>query len=447
MKKWLTVTSALAIVSSLLLTACGSGAATNPDQQAGGETAQKEVVLKIPHYKTGQNVGAKYFMGLVERFNAAYDGQYEVVVEEVPQDDYAEKIKLLYQQKKLPPIIETGDKQFLEDVVIKNGAFYDLKPWIDSKPELKSVMIEESIEHNTTEDGKIFSLPMAVIRPIGMFYNKDMFEKAGITKSIGQMSTDEFVQALDALKASGVAPLTLMTGENAWTTMLLASAFMANEPGGPEILNSTEWDYDYTSEPWVNTFAKLQTFLQQYTTNNAVGAAYADAANNFLNERTATIANGTWMISDFSDPAKSSEGFNQKVGADLYPGGVAVATTYDYLWWIPSGLPEEQTQGALAFLEFMYTPKELETYMVLEGGNAPKLQTSEEFESQLDPILAEFNEAVTNDLKVTVQSFENIWPPQIPSEFGKYLPLLADGTLTPEQFAQELTSKAAQFKK
>lgn len=449
MKKRVYVWFTLTLVFAMVLTACGGGAKdaqNSPGSGSSGGGGGKEVVLNIPHYKAGQNVGAKYFLPLVERFNKAHEGRYKIVIEEVPQDGYQEKIKLLYQQNKLPALIETGDKEFLENVVIKNGKFHDLKPWIDSKPELKSVLLEESIDYNT-KDGKIFSLPLAVIRPIGIYYNKEMFEKAGITKSIGEMSTDEFVQALDALKSSGTTPLTLMTGENAWTTMLLATAFMANEPGGKEILNSREWVYDYTGEPWVNTFAKLQTFLKEYTTDNAIGAAYADAANNFMNERTATIANGTWMIGDFSDTTKAVEGLEKKVGASLYPGGAGIATTNAYHWWIPSGLPEEQTEAALAFLEFMYSPEELETYMVMEGGNAPNLKTSAEFEGKLHPILAEFNQSVSKDLKMTVQSFETIWPPQIPNEFGKYLPMLADGSLTPEAFAQELTKKAEQFKK
>ncbi len=50
--------------------------------------------------------------------------------------------------------------------------------------------------------------------------------------------------------------------------------------------------------------------------------------------------------------------------------------------------------------------------MIMEGGNAPKLDTSAGFESQLHPILAEFNQSVSGDLKLTVQSFENIWPQQ-----------------------------------
>ncbi|RCW48536.1 ABC transporter substrate-binding protein [Paenibacillus prosopidis] len=437
----------------LTITACSgqNGNSTVDNTSNGTEDAaspKKEVVLNIPHYKSGQNVGAKFFLPQVERFNNKYAGQYKIVIEEIPQDDYAAKIKLLAQQNELPALIEGGDKDFLRDVIVKGEKFYDLKQWIDSKPEMKKLMVEESLVYNTTQSGKIVSLPIISFSPIGLYYNKEMFEKAGITKPISQMNFAEFDEALESLKKAGFTPLSLMSGENAWTSMLLASSFLANEPGGAELLKSTEFSYDYTDPMWINTFAEIKKWFEKYTTDNAIGAGYADAANNFLNERTAIIANGPWMVPDFSDTTKAAEGLDKKVGASIYPGGVALATVNEYTWWIPKGLKEEETQAALAFLEFMSMPEEKEAEMVLLGGTSPKLETSAEFDSKLDPILLELNNTIKSDLKQTVQSLGIIWPEQIAgTEFGKFLPLLAKGTLTPEQFAEEMTKKAQQFKK
>ncbi|UVI29167.1 ABC transporter substrate-binding protein [Paenibacillus spongiae] len=448
----------LSLALMLVLTACSSGGngknegGNKPDKEntgaSDGKGASKDkVTIKIPHYKSGSNVGAKFFLPQVERFNKKYEGQYELIIEEIPQDDYNAKIKLLAQQKKLPALIEGGEKTFLEDVVIKDELFYDLKPWLDSKPEVKKLMIEDNVAYNTKGD-KIFSMPLITMRPIGLYYNKEVFEKAGVTKPISQMTFAEFNEALEQIKSSGVAPLTLMTSENAWTSMLLATAFMANEPGGADVLKSTEYTYDYTAPAWINTFTQLQKWFQNYTTDNAIGAAYADAANNFLNERTAIIANGPWMVGDFSDTTKSAEGLEKKIGASIYPGGIAIATLNEYSWWIPKGLSEGETQAALAFLEFMAQPEEQEAYMVAEGGTAPNLQTSAEFESKLNPILAELNSSTKNDLKNTVQAMSSIFPNQIADpEFGKFLPTLINGDMTPEQFAQELTRKAKQFQK
>lgn len=434
----------VAVLSLGSLTGCGNAKPTANEAAPAAET-QKEVVLSIPYYKTGANVGAKFFLPQVERFNTAYAGKYKLVIEEVPNDEYRDKIQLLQQQGKLPPLVENGHKEFMNNIIIKNDLFYDLKPWLDSKPELKKLSVESSIKFNT-RNGKIVSMPVTVIRPIGLYYNKEMFQKAGITKPVSQMTFEEFDKALADIKTAGNKPLALMTSENAWTSMLLASAIFASQPGGTEILEKQEVVTDYTGDAWVNTFAVLQKYLHDYTTDNAIGAAYADAANNFLNERTAIIANGPWMVGDFSDTSKAAAGFDKKVAADIYPKGTALAGN-EFYWWIPKGLDPKVTEGALAFLEFINKPEELEAYMVAEGGVAPNLKTTDAFNSKLNPILLELNNSVSQNMKSQVPTFEQIMPAQIfQNEFGKLLPKLADGSMTPKQFAEDLTKKAQQFK-
>lgn len=467
MKKGYKAGLILSMAFMLLLTACGGGnggnnaspsapAATStgsasseaPSESPSQEAPQEKVVLTIPHYKAGQNVGGKFFLPQVDRFNKKYEGQYEIKIEEVPNDAYKEKIKLLWQQKKLPALIEGGDTQFI-DQLIEKDEIYDLKPWLDSKPELSKQVIADSLNYNT-KNGKVYTMPLSVIRPIGLFYNKEMFEKAGITKPIAQMTFEDFDAALKQLKDAGFTPLSLMTGENAWTTMLLGSAHMAAQAGGADVLKSDRADKvaEYNDPLWINSFAEVQKWLKEYTTKNAIGAGYADAANNFLNEKAAIIANGTWMVGDFSDATKAPAGFDKKVGASLYPGGVGLGTTAEYSWWIPKGLKQEETDAALAFLEFMNSPEELEAYMIAEGGTAPNVPQSAEFESKLNPILAEMNQSVKNDMKLYAQSWGNVWPDLIgSSEFAQQLPLLVKGTLTPEKFADTLTKKAAKFKK
>jgi raffinose/stachyose/melibiose transport system substrate-binding protein len=431
----------------LVLTACSSN---SKNSNAGGESKkQEEVVLHIPEFKSGSNVEAKFFLPQVERFNKKYEGKYKIIIEEIPQDAYYKKIKLLGQQNKLPAIIDDGERNFMRDEIVKNEKFYDLKPFIDAHPDMKKLFIEESVAFNTTKSGKIVSMPSIVMSPIGLYYNKEMFAKAGITKPISQMNFDEFDQALEKLKQAGLTPLTLMTGENTWTTMLLATAFMANQPGGAEVVKSTRTDrtYDFTDPVWIKTFAEVQKWFQKYTTDNAVGSVYADAANNFLNERTAIMANGPWMVSDFSDTAKAVPGLEKKIGTSIYPGGVVITALNEYNWWIPKGLKKEETEAALAFLEFIYTPEEVEANMVADGGTAPNMKTSSDFDSKLNPIIKELNQSIASDMKQKVQYIQAIWPPQIDNpEFGNYLPLLANGTLTPEQFAEKLTNIAKQFK-
>lgn len=58
-----------------------------------------------------------------------------------------------------------------------------------------------------------------------MFYNVELFEKAGISQEELPFETwDDFYAALDKLVASGIKyPLAMETGDNAWcTAMFLA---------------------------------------------------------------------------------------------------------------------------------------------------------------------------------------------------------------------------------
>jgi raffinose/stachyose/melibiose transport system substrate-binding protein len=455
--KRLKVTSFLLLAFMLVLTACGGGnnsnnssPSTSPSESAVASPEAppaEKVVLKIPHYKAGTNVGAKFFLPQIERFNQKYEGKYEIQVEEVPDDKYVDKIKLLYQQNMLPALIEAGDQTVIDELIKKDG-IVDLTPMIDSNPDMKKLFIKESVDYNLKEgNGKIYSLPRIITNPIGIFYNKELFAKAGITKPISQMTWDEFDQALQQLKDNNITPLSTMTGENGWTTMLLGSGYMASLPGSADILKSETALYDFTGEQWVKTFAEIQKWLKDYSLPTSIGATYADAANAFLNEKAAMIANGPWMAGDFLDTTKAPAGFDKKVGYSLMPGGEGFDNLVGFSWWIPKGLPKGEEEAALAFLQFISSPDEVYASMAFGGGFAPNLPSSDEVNAQVNPILGEFNKTAQSDLKLLSRTLQDVWPNQITqTEFGRYSSLLAKEKLTPEKFAEELTKKAQQFK-
>ncbi|MBN2859128.1 MAG: carbohydrate ABC transporter substrate-binding protein [Sphaerochaetaceae bacterium] len=400
------------------------------------------VELVIPHYKAGQNVGGKFFLPQVDRFNALYDGTYRIVIEELPQDGYQDKIKLLAQMNKLPALIEgVGDTVWFEDYMLANDRVQDLKPWLDTKPHVKGLLLDDALEYNT-RDGKIVSLPLALARPIGLFYNNTMINPS---KPIGEMTHEEFLDML------GDQKIAFMTSENAWTTNLFYTSLIAAEPGGVEMLQNgvEEKIYDYTGPIWREATTNLQKVLQDYASGNTLGAAYADAANSFMSRRSAVIPNGPWMVGDFAPDSedKWSNGFSgDQVSGDVYPGNFAIANVRGYNWWIPNGLPERELEAALAFLEFMMSPDELEAFMLVEGGVVPKLTLSEDFltKQKKNPILVDLATTINKDTRLA-PLFGDVVPGSIGNmEFGKLLPKLIDGTFTPQQFCEELTLKAAE---
>jgi len=400
------------------------------------------VEVTIPHYKCGENVGGQYFMPMVERFNAEYEGVYHVTIEEVVQDLYRDKIKQLGQQNMLPVVIEGGiDREWFRDVIIANDLFYDLAEFVESNPLIKEFYNADCYEYNLY-DGKLATLPTPFVFQMTMYYNAALWTPS---KPVNELSWREVADEL------GEAKIAFMTSENAWTTMLAFSSMIAAQPGGAELLNTAieEKITDFSHPAIIAALEELQYMLQNHATSNTIGAAYADAANIFMNSGAAIICNGSWMIGDFGPDSadKWGEDFNpDTVHAAVLPGNVGLANPIGEGWWIPSYLPQEQIELGLAFLEFMNRPQELEAQMQLFGGAIPGYDYSEEYLAQRaeNRLMDEYMAAPDADTIIS-RTFSDSVPASVADpEFGKLLPKLIDGTLTPAEFAAELTKKAAE---
>ena len=438
----------LASVMALSLTACGGN--KNETSEGGEAKESKGVIeLKFPTYLAGENVGATFFLPEIERFNEKYEGKYKITVEEVPQASYADKIKQLAQQNKLPVLVHAPssggiDTQWFKQIVLANDMAYDLTEFAEENPDVAANWIPESREFCTV-DGKLICKPTSVLKPVGLYYNSSMYTP---DKDIRDMTVDEFVDSL------GDNKIAFMTAENGWTTALMLTALIANEEGGVELLNSSVNDklWDYSAPAFVNGVAKLQTILQNNASSNTVGAAYADAANAFMSKNAAVICNGSWMAPEFEEGSadKWSNGFNgEDVKATIYPGNIAFANPSSYgEFWIANTATDEEKEAAEAFLAFRDSQEEIEELVLTEGGVAPQLTYSDNFLAELKktPLLYELSESM-NDETTYCASLGDVFPASVAdTEFGKLLPKLIDNTLTPEEFCDELTKKAEEAK-
>lgn len=439
-----------AAMSMAVLMAAGLLAGCGGDSNGGSGSSKKGedgvIEINFPTYKSGENSAAPFFEAQIERFNEKYEGKYKINIEEVPQASYGEKMKQLAQQKKLPVIVHgTGsgevDVQWFNDVAAANGMCYDLSGWLEENSDIKDLCLEDSLEYNTM-DGKVVAMPMIVTRPKAVYYNTKLYQTE---KPIRDMTMDEFLDSV------GENKFAFQTADNGWTTGLLLTALIANEEGGFDLLNDNVENMltDFNQKPIIDAVATIQELLQTKASSNTIGAAYADAANNFMSAQSAFIFNGTWIATDFAEDSadKWSNGFQgSDVAADMFPGNIGIVTTQVHGDWIANTASEEEKDLALAYFEFVNSPEELEAYMLSDGGSAPNMTYSEGFkEKQAETkVLGELSDAQNSETKFAPNLLDIIPTSVAETEFGKLLPKLADGTLTPEQFCEELTKKAAE---
>ncbi len=432
-----------ALLAGLMLVSTGCGASSGGGSSSGGgESDGGEITITIPSYKTGENVGAVFFEPQVERFNEKYEGQYRIELENVTEDVFNDQMKQLAQQNALPPLVQGGDKEWLRTVVFPNGMAYDISGWLSEHPEIEDLMLDDAIEYCTEDDGAIYSVPLATVRPTGFFYNSAMWDVGD--EDLSALTMDGLIDLM------GDQKIAFSTAENAYVSALFLTALIADEEGGVDLLNSgiEEKITDFNQPQIISAVEKLQGLFQNNASANSIGAAYADAANAFMSEQASIIANGPWMSADFDEANAEnwSNGFDgANVRASLFPNQVGIALTKSYgEWWISAEATEEERECALAFIEFIYTPEELEAYLLAEGGDAPNLEYTEDFVTKQGEtqVLADLAADTTQDTVFTPCIIDVIPSSVGTSDLSRLLPSLADGTFTAEEFCEQLTTAA-----
>ena len=433
-----------ALILAMSVSACGSkNSAENSGAAAtagSGNAAAAKAPVKISYltFRVGTHASAKMEEEQIKQFNAKYGNEVEVVVEEIPSDAaYVDKIKILAASGDVPDVVMGKDG--INDVLIKGNLATPFNDYLDKDPEWKAAIGEDALASNT-RDGKIWSISDQK-QNIGYFYNKEMFEKAGIKPA---ETWDEFMSNNEKLKAAGFVPLALMTGENAWTTNLILAAMIGTNGDNGKAFMNTLHPTDFNTPEMIKALNMMKELLEKYTTKDALGAGYANAANAFSQNKAAMIANGPWMIGDFSDPSKSSAGFDKKVGVAAFPNN-SLISTYEVGYMIGAKTPETQ-EAAEKFIRFK-TGLEGQT-IALEYGNvmpvSNEIQPSDALKQKY-PIVVE-SITVAQKTQLHYRTLDSIVYPNVTDAWKNLYPKLMSGRATAEEIAKELTDIAAKNK-
>lgn len=437
MKKRLTALALAALMTAGCLSGCGGGGETT-DEGASTESTGEEIVINYPTFQCGVNTAAPVVDQLIEEFNAEYAGKYRIQKEDVPGDaNYVDKIKVQLGTGDLPPVVYGGGYNLL-DLALAKDVVVDLTPYVEADPEWKALYSDVALTTNS-RDGKIYA-SSSEGSLVGYFYNKELFEKAGIAEPA--KTWDEFWEQCDKLKAAGITPLALDTADSAWVTSLWAGAMIATSGDeGYEFMKQMN-PIDYNNQPTIDAFTNVQKMLQEYTTLDAIGGKYEHAANNFLSGQAAMIANGPWMIGDFSDETKTTADFADKVGVAIFPGNFVYDAPIQGYFVTKQDDPALE-EAAVEMVKF-FTSAHAQQVALEVQGMVPASSTVEitETAKQNYPLLVEFLD-LAEGATVRTDNLQATMYPNLLDVVSQDLPLLASGEMTPTEFCQTLSTEAA----
>ena len=437
MKKRLTALALAALMTAGCLSGCGGGGETT-DEGASTESTGEEIVINYPTFQCGVNTAAPVVDQLIEEFNAEYAGKYRIQKEDVPGDaNYVDKIKVQLGTGDLPPVVYGGGYNLL-DLALAKDVVVDLTPYVEADPKWKALYSDVALTTNS-RDGKIYA-SSSEGSLVGYFYNKELFEKAGIAEPA--KTWDEFWEQCDKLKAAGITPLALDTADSAWVTSLWAGAMIATSGDeGYEFMKQMN-PIDYNNQPTIDAFTNVQKMLQEYTTLDAIGGKYEHAANNFLSGQAAMIANGPWMIGDFSDETKTTADFADKVGVAIFPGNFVYDAPIQGYFVTKQDDPALE-EAAVEMVKF-FTSAHAQQVALEVQGMVPASSTVEitETAKQNYPLLVDFLD-LAEGATVRTDNLQATMYPNLLDVVSQELPLLASGEMTPTEFCQTLSTEAA----
>ncbi len=172
MKKFLFVV----VTASLLLAACGGGGAPAATQApASNPPAAGGAPVQITYMEWGDPAELDVWKAIVSDFEAA-NPNIKVDVQVSDWDSYWTKLKTLLAAN-TPPDVFAMDAPLFKDYQSR-GVLLNLQPYIDKNPGMLDGLYPNTLTAYQSPDG-YFGLPRD-FQTIVVFYNEDMFDKAGV---------------------------------------------------------------------------------------------------------------------------------------------------------------------------------------------------------------------------------------------------------------------------
>jgi len=228
----------------------------------------------------------------VKRFNQANPNN-TISYSEFQNDAYKTKIKTALGAGQGPTIIWGWGGGGLREYV-KNNQVEDLTSWFDQNPQQKERRFASSF-NAATVNGKLYALPAETVTPIVFYYNKKVFDKAGVSEP--PKTWADIMSLVDTFNSKGIAPFSL-GGQSRWTNMMWLE-FLLDRIGGPQIFqNALEGKPNAWSDPAVkDMLTKVQDLVRANGFIKGFSSITADSNADlavFYTGRAAMMVHGAW---------------------------------------------------------------------------------------------------------------------------------------------------------
>jgi raffinose/stachyose/melibiose transport system substrate-binding protein len=242
----------------------------------------------------------------IERFRAKHKGSdVKITLLSTDNEQVAAKLQAAFQARRAPDMMlfySGGYTTPYEDQLLPLNPYFDATPgFFDSLSGM-----DLSCEDLDCDGGEntIIAVPQD-FGTYGLFYNKEMFEKAGVEAPLEDW--DDLLSACDALKRTGVTPITFGDRDgystDNWVTLMYGSYF---EEG--DVARVNEGELEYSDPKLVEPLEQISGLRERGCLNeDASTRENFDANSDFTSRKSAMVLMYPAVIPDFK----------KKLGDDL----------------------------------------------------------------------------------------------------------------------------------
>lgn len=289
MTRWITRTAAFGAVAAMLATtaACGSGTPGQSADQAKGGEGRTTVQFWHRSFTPVENA---WYKQVVKDFNAKQD-KVQVVDTEIPADSWDQKMKAAQAAGKAPDIYTHSGP--VADAV-RLGQLKELDGLVAAD---KLGEIVDQGKAVSTSGGKWYAFPLLLEPQTVLFWNKDMFTKAGLDADQGPKSWDELMAFCAKIKPTLGAGQYCISTAGDKETFAWSSVGQQMNFAGHTALNDT-WTEPAVQDPGYE--ALLGRYAALYSAGYAPKQPLAPyvTAKDFGEKKVAMKVSGSWAMSE-----------------------------------------------------------------------------------------------------------------------------------------------------
>lgn len=259
----------------------------------------------------------------------------------------------------------------------------------------------------------------------GIYYNKALFAKAGITNP--PASYDELKADAAKLKEAGIPAMTFGGTVN-WHVMRLMDVILEAKCGAEKHDQLMNMKLDWSTEACATaSFVELNDWAQNYILSPFMGIDQGQSFNLFLANRAAMMIEGDWLVSQLRQ-AKRLDDF------DLFPFPTGTDRLYGFAEYLYVSTKSPHQDSAAKFLDYLLSDKVQQDNLGAFGSIS--VNSNVKYEN-VDPLDQKWIDIFAKYSKIFMNG-DQAFPLDVTTEYFRVINEVASGNIKPEDAGKTL---------